>query len=33
MGDNRRASKDSRYYGPVGASQLCGRVLVANPQD
>jgi signal peptidase I len=33
MGDNRRASKDSRYYGPVGASQLRGRVLVANPQD
>ena len=29
MGDNRRASKDSRYYGPVGVSQLCGRVLVA----
>jgi signal peptidase I len=29
MGDNRRLSKDSRYYGPVGVSQLCGRVLVA----
>jgi signal peptidase I len=29
MGDNRRASKDSRYYGPVDVSQLCGRVLVA----
>ena len=27
MGDNRRASTDSRYYGPVGESQLCGRVL------
>jgi signal peptidase I len=29
MGDNRRVSRDSRYYGPVGVSQLCGRVLVA----
>ena len=29
MGDNRQASTDSRYYGPVGVSQLYGRVLVA----
>ena len=29
MGDNRRASADSRCYGPVDVSQLCGRVLVA----
>jgi signal peptidase I len=28
MGDNRRLSKDSRFYGPVGESQLCGRVLL-----
>lgn len=29
MGDNRPDSLDSRAYGPVGASQLRGRVLIA----
>jgi type IV secretory pathway protease TraF len=28
MGDNRTASRDSRYFGPIGKSALIGRVFV-----
>jgi hypothetical protein len=26
MGDNRRESEDSRAYGPIRRSRICGRV-------
>lgn len=28
MGDNRRASADSRYWGPLGDSNIVGRAIV-----